>query len=232
MTKRISIDPITRLEGHGRIDIYLDDAGAVEHAYLMIPELRGFEKFLEARPVEALPRITQRICGVCPEAHHPAAAKAADAVYGLTIPKTAELLRRVQYNAFMAGDHATHFFALGGPDFIIGPGAPRAERNLIGVLKKVGPELAHEVIRMRREAHEVAELLGGRRVHAVSMVPGGFSQAITRETAARLVEIGRFMVEFAQKAESIFATAMAENAVFQRMLYSEAFTSRTCYLAS
>lgn len=231
MSKIISIDPITRLEGHGRIDLYLDDAGAVDQAYLMIPELRGFEKFLEGRPVEELPLITQRICGVCPEAHHAAAAKAADAVYGLSIPPAAEALRRLQYNAFMAGDHATHFFALGGPDFIVGPDADPAERNVIGVLKKVGPDLATKVIRMRREAHEVAELLGGRRIHPVSMVPGGFSRPITAEVASRLGEIGRFMVDFAVEAQAVFAAAMEGSEAFRAMVHSEEYTSRTCYLA-
>lgn len=229
--KRISIDPITRLEGHGRIDMYLDDAGNVSEAYLMIPELRGFEKFLEGRPVEELPLITQRICGVCPEAHHAAAAKAADAVYGLEIPQTAELLRRLQYNAFMAGDHATHFFALGGPDFILGPDTNPAERNVIGVLRKVGPDVARKVIRMRKEAHEVAELLGGRRVHPVSMVPGGFSQPVSRETAERLQEIAGYMLAFSRGVQELFGAAMKSSEDFKRMVFSEEYTSRTCYLA-
>ncbi len=228
---RVSIDPITRLEGHGRIDLYLDDAGAVDSALLVIPELRGFEKFLEGRPVEELPLITQRICGVCPEAHHAAAAKAADAVYGVTIPEAAELVRRLQYNAFMAGDHATHFFALGGPDFIMGPDAPAAERNVIGVLRKVGAELAGKVIRMRREAHEVAELIGGRRIHPVSMVPGGISQAVSAQTASRLREISGFMVEFAREAQQVFADAVLAKPELVEMIMSEAYTSRTCYLA-
>jgi F420-non-reducing hydrogenase large subunit len=95
MTKKITIDPITRLEGHGRIDIFLDDAGVVDDCFLVIPEIRGFEKFVEGRPVEELPRITSRICGVCPEAHHAASAKAVDAVYGVEIPPIAELIRRL-----------------------------------------------------------------------------------------------------------------------------------------
>jgi F420-non-reducing hydrogenase large subunit len=229
--RRVSIDPITRLEGHGRIDMYLDDAGAVSAAYLMIPELRGFEKFLEGRPVEDLPLITQRICGVCPEAHHAASAKAVDAVYGLTIPRAAEVLRRLQYSAFTAGDHATHFFALGGPDLIMGPDADPAERNVVGVLRKVGPDLAHKVIRVRREAHEIAELLGGRRVHPVSMAPGGFSQPVSAETAARMREIAAFVLEFAKEAQVILAQTLEASPVFKEMLFSEAYTSRTCYMS-
>lgn len=231
MSPKISIDPITRLEGHGRIDLYLDDAGNVENAYLIIPELRGFEKFLEGRPIEEMPQLTARICGVCPEAHHAAAAKAADAVYGVTIPESAEVARRLQYNAFTAGDHATHFFALGGPDFIVGPNAPVAERNIIGVIKKVGPELAGQVIRMRKEAHEVAELLGGRRVHPVGMVPGGLSKPVPAETAARLAEIGAYQVEFSRAAIDIFGKVVLDNPRLKKMVLSEGYASRTSYMA-
>jgi len=229
--KRVSIDPITRLEGHGRIDMFMTDEGAVDHAYLVIPELRGFEKFLEGRPVEELPLITQRICGVCPEAHHAAAAKAADAVYGLEIPMAAEISRRLQYNAFMSGDHATHFYALGGPDFIVGPDAPASERNLLGVVRAVGLDLATKVIRMRKEAHEVAELLGGRRIHPVTMVPGGISQPVTRQTATRLAEIGRYMVDFALESQQIFADIVLGNPAYLEMVLSESYISRTNYLA-
>lgn len=228
---RVSIDPITRLEGHGRIDLYLDDAGNCQEALLVIPELRGFEKFLEGRPVEELPLITQRICGVCPEAHHAAAAKACDAVYGVEIPEAAELVRRLQYNAFTAGDHATHFFALGGPDFIVGPDAPAAERNILGVAQKVGLELAGRVIRMRKEGHEVAELLGGRRIHPVDMIPGGISQAVTEEKAVRLREIGAYMVEFALEANRLFTDVVLTDPVSRAMITSEEYTSRTNYLA-
>jgi F420-non-reducing hydrogenase large subunit len=141
MKQKISIDPITRLEGHGRIDLFLDADGGLANAYLVVPELRGFEKFCEGRPVEEMPRITQRICGVCPIAHHMAAAKAGDAVYHVEIPPPARKLRELMYAAFFVADHATHFYVLGGPDFVVGPDAPKAERNILGVVKKVGREL-------------------------------------------------------------------------------------------
>jgi F420-non-reducing hydrogenase large subunit len=228
---RISIDPITRLEGHGRIDLFLDHSGAVEDAFLVIPELRGFEKFLEGRPVEEMPQITSRICGVCPEAHHAAAAKAADAVYNVTIPEAAEVIRRLQYNAFMAADHATHFYALGGPDFIVGPTAPAGERNIIGVINKVGLELAGKVIRMRKEGHEVAEILGGRRVHPVDMVPGGISKPVSAESAARLREIGAYMVAFAQESLQIFDAIVLQNPELMELVLSPAYYNKTAYLA-
>jgi len=228
---RVSIDPITRLEGHGRIDLFLGDDGAVNDAFLVIPELRGFEKFLEGRPVEEMPQITSRICGVCPEAHHTAAAKAADAVYNVEIPVAAEIARRLQYNAFMAGDHATHFYALGGPDFIVGPDAPASERNIIGVINKVGPEIAGKVIRMRKEAHEVAEILGGRRIHPVGMVPGGISKPVSKESAARLREIGDYMVQFARESLVIFDALVLKNDRLLKMVLSKAYYNQTAYLA-
>ncbi len=229
--KRISIDPITRLEGHGRIDIFFDDAGHVAHCYLVVPELRGFERFLEGRPVEELPRITCRICGVCPEAHSTCSAKAVDAVYGVTPPPAAEIIRRLQYNAFSAGDHATHFFALGGPDFIMGPDAPPAERNLLGVIRKVGSELAGRVIRMRQEAHEVAELLGGRRVHPVGMIPGGQSRPVTEEMRDRLVHIAENMVSFSRYTQELFADLVLGRSEYLELITSDAFRSETHYMA-
>jgi len=229
--KTITIDPITRLEGHGRIDLFLDDGGEVADCCLVIPEIRGFEKFVEGRPVEELPRITPRICGVCPEAHHAASAKAVEAVYGMTIPPTAELIRRLQYNAFTAADHATHFFALGGPDFIIGPDAPPAERNVIGVIKKVGADLAKKVIRMRKEGHEVARMLGGRQIHPVGMIPGGQSKAVTGAMQKRLIEIGEFMVEFSSLTQKIFADIVLAEKRYVDLILSEAFTQKTYSMA-
>ncbi len=229
--KRLSIDPITRLEGHGRIDLFLDDDGHLADCYLVIPELRGFEKFLEGRPVEELPRITPRICGVCPEAHHAASAKAVDAVYGVTIPPAARLIRQLQYNAFVAGDHATHFYALGGPDFIVGPDAPPAERNLLGVVKKVGAALATKVVAMRARSHEVAQMLGGRRVHPVGMMPGGQARAVTPEMQSRLQEIGEFLVEFALETQTIFADIVLGNPAYVDLIRSEAYRNETYYMS-
>ncbi len=231
MSRVIQINPITRLEGHGRIDILLDDEGRVRNCFLVIPELRGFEKLVEGRPVEELPRITSRICGVCPEAHHAASAKAVEAVYGMRIPAAAEVIRRLQYNAFVAGDHTTHFYALAGPDFIVGPSASPKERNLIGVIAKVGRAVGEQVIRMRKEAHEVAEMLGGRRIHAVGMVPGGQAKAVTADMRARLIEIGDFMVDFARFTQKVFADIVLANPAYVSLLRSEGYAQSTYDMA-
>ncbi len=156
MTQRITIDPITRLEGHGKIEIFLNDEGDVANTYFQIPELRGFERFCVGRPVEEMPLLTNRICGVCPEAHHMAAAKAADAVYHVDPPRTAKMLRELLYFAFYVTDHTTHFYALGGPDFVMGPDAPVAERNILGVIHKVG-------LGDRRQGHPDAQGWSHRR---------------------------------------------------------------------
>src|SRR5512135_577341 len=194
--KTITIDPITRLEGHGKISIFLDDDGNVADAFLQIPELRGFEKFCVGRPVEEMPRITTRICGVCPEAHMMASAKACDAVFGVTLPLTARLLRELQYNIFYVTDHTTHFYALGGPDFVMGPDSDPAARNLIGVIRKLGVAIGGEVIKCRQWGHEAAAIFGGKPVNPINAIPGGMSKPITAEERDRLEDIARFMVEF------------------------------------
>lgn len=175
---RITIDPITRLEGHGRIEIFLDPAGDVENAYFQVPELRGFEQFVRGRAAEDMPVITNRICGVCPEAHHMAATKALDQLFMVTPPRAAELIREAIYMAFVVTDHATHFFVLGGPDFIVGPDAPPAERNVLGVIAKVGMGIGGQVIAARKRNHEMIKKLGGRPIHPAAGLPGGWSQPV------------------------------------------------------
>ena len=134
MPRTITIDPITRLEGHGKIDILLNDRGDVDHAYFQVPELRGFERFAHGRPAEDMPQITSRICGVCPTAHHMASTRTLDDLYKVEPPPAAHKVRELLYNIFFVEDHALHFFYLAGPDFVVGPTAPKAERNIIGLL--------------------------------------------------------------------------------------------------
>ena len=225
--KHIAIDPITRLEGHGKIDIFLGDDGEVANTYFQIPELRGFEQFCVGRPVEELPRITTRICGVCPEAHHMASAKACDAVFGVDPPPTAKKLRQLLYNVFFAGDHTTHFYALGGPDFIVGPTAPASERNILGVVRKVGLEVGGKVIEMRKRTQEVLKVLGGKQTHQVTSIPGGVSKGITAEEARQIQDHCAWMVEFGKFTIQAFHDIVLNNKEYVDLILSDAFQCKT-----
>ncbi len=228
--RTVSIDPITRLEGHGKIQIFLDEAGAVANAYFQVPELRGFERFCEGRPVEELPRITTRICGVCPDAHHMASAKACDAVYHVAIPSAAKKLRELQYSVFMAGDHITHFYVLGGPDFVVGPEADPAQRNILGVVAKVGLEIGGRVIQARLLCHEVIKIIGGKPTHCVSSIPGGLAKGITEEERARIEEIARELVDFSQFSLQVFDDIVLANQEYVDLILSDTYTHKTYYM--
>jgi F420-non-reducing hydrogenase large subunit len=225
--RKISIDPITRLEGHGKIDIFLDDEGDVANAYFIVPELRGFEQFCVGRPAEEMPRITTRICGVCPEAHHMAAAKALDALFHVEPTPVAHKVRELFYMAFFVTDHTTHFYALGGPDFILGPDAPPAERNILGVIHKVGLDVGKQVIDTRMRNHHVIRKMGGRGVHPVAAMPGGWSKPITEEDRAEFEEIARKNVDFALFSLKVFNDVVLGNPAYLEMVLSDSYTDRT-----
>jgi F420-non-reducing hydrogenase large subunit len=230
MTQRISIDPITRLEGHGKIDIFLDDKGDVANSYFQIPELRGFERFCVGRPVEEMPLLTNRICGVCPEAHHMAAAKAADAVYHVDPPRTAKMLRELLYMAFYATDHTTHFYALGGPDFIVGPDAPVADRNILGVIHKVGLEIGGKVIQMRKYGHTVVEMIGGRKVHPCTSIPGGITKILSEDERKQIEEMGRWAIDFALFSLQAFKDIVLANQTYLDLIVGDIYTHKTYYM--
>jgi F420-non-reducing hydrogenase large subunit len=225
--KRITVDPITRLEGHGKIEIFLNDAGDVANVYFQVPELRGFEKFCEGHPVEELPRITTRICGVCPEAHHMASAKACDAVYHVEIPSAAKKLRELMYSAFYATDHATHFYILGGPDFVVGPDASPAERNILGLIQKVGTEAGLKVINARHALHGVIKTLGGRTVHPVNALPGGLSKSINEEERQQIEEVAKVAVEFGKFTLKVFDDIVLANKKYVDLILSDAYAHQT-----
>lgn len=228
--KRIMIDPITRLEGHGKIAIFLNDDGSVANVYLQIPELRGFEKFSEGRPAEDMPQITQRICGVCPEAHHIASTKTLDGLFHVEPTSTAKKLRQLLYSAFFITDHTTHFYILAGPDFIVGPDAPPAERNILGVIAKVGLELGGAVIRTRQENHWIIHMLGGRAIHPVFGLPGGVSKGLNEEERAKVEEIAKRSLEFAKVSLKVFDDIILKNKEYLDMVLSDTFTQKTYYM--
>jgi F420-non-reducing hydrogenase large subunit len=228
--RKISIDPVTRLEGHGRIDIFLNDAGEVANAYMVIPELRGFEKFAQGRRVEELTDITPRICGVCPEAHHLASTKACDAVFHVDPPPTAKKLRELFYSAFYVADHTVHFYILGGPDFVMGPDAPVAERNILGVIHKVGVETGTKVIQARGKAMDIIGLLGGRKIHPTFGLPGGVAKALTEEGRQQIEATAREEIEFALFTLQLFRDIVLKNQGYMDLIMSEAFTLPTYYM--
>jgi F420-non-reducing hydrogenase large subunit len=232
MTQRITIDPITRLEGHGKIEVFLDDEGEVANTYFQIPELRGFERFCVGRPVEEMPILMNRICGVCPEAHHMAAAKAADAVYHVNIPSAAKKLRELLYSAFYFTDHTTHFYALGGPDFIIGPDGPVAERNILGVIHKVGLEIGGKVIEARKYGHSVVEMIGGRKVHPCTSIPGGMTKGITEDQRVEIEKMGRWAIDFAQFSLKLFNDIVMGNPAYVDMILGDAYSHHTYYIGT
>jgi F420-non-reducing hydrogenase large subunit len=228
--RKITIDPITRLEGHGKIEIFIDDAGQVEQAYFQVPELRGFERFAQGRPVEEMPQITSRICGVCPTAHHMAATKALDAVYHVTPAPAGRKIRELVYSTFMAEDHTLHFYFLGGPDFVVGPKAPAAERNVLGVVAKVGVETGKAVINMRRKLRELTSLAAGKAVHPVFGLPGGVSKRLTKEDQAKFKAVAAEAVEFAKFTLDIFDKIVLSNSEYVDLILSDAFTHSTYYM--
>jgi F420-non-reducing hydrogenase large subunit len=230
LRRRITIDPITRLEGHGKIDIFLDDRGEVERAYFQVPELRGFEKFAEGRLAEDMPQITSRICGVCPTAHHMASAKALDALYQVEPPAVAKKIRELVYSAFMAEDHSLHFYFLGGPDFVVGPTAPAAERNVLGVIAKVGVEVGKKVIAARRRLRELISLAGGKVIHPVLGLPGGVAKRITPEMQQQFQEVAVEAVDFAQFTLKLFEDVVLKNTDYVSLITSDLFTHRTYYM--
>ena len=225
--QRISIDPITRLEGHGKIDIFLDDQGEVANAYFQIPELRGFEKFCVGRPAEDMPNLTDRICGVCPEAHHIASSKALDALFHVEPPPTAKKLRELMYSIFFATDHTTHFYALGAPDFIVGPEAPVAERNILGVIQKVGMDVAGKVLKMRRDGHNLIMLMSGRRVQPNWGLPGGVSRGINEEQRREIESRGREAIDFALFSLQAFRDIVLGNKAYVDLILGDIYAHHT-----
>jgi len=230
MNKRITIDPITRLEGHGKIEIFLDDKGDVDKAYFQVPELRGFEVFSVGRPAEEMPRITPKICGVCPTAHHICSAKALDDLFKVEPTPTAKKIRELIYSAFMLEDHTLHFYFLGGPDFVVGPTAPAAERNILGVIGKVGLEIAGKVIAMRKACREIITYFGGRVIHPVCGLPGGVSKPLTEEDRLKFVDVAKNGVEFAQFSLKIFEDVVLKNKEYVNLVAGDIYRHETYYM--
>lgn len=180
MGKQIMIDPITRIEGHAKISLHLDDSGVVDEARLHVTQFRGFEKFCEGRPFYEMPSLMARTCGICPVSHLVAAAKACDDLYSVQIPEAAVMLRRMMNLAQIMQSHALSFFYLSSPDLVFGMDADPAMRNLFGVHAQ-DPQLMRDGIRLRQIGQQIIELLGGKRIHPSWVVPGGVNAPLTEE---------------------------------------------------
>lgn len=228
--RTITIDPITRLEGHGKISIFLDEEGNVENAYLQIPELRGFERFCVGRKAEDMPQLTSRICGVCPEAHHMASTKALDAAFNVEPPSAAKKLRELLYSGYYVYDHTLHFYFLASPDFIVGPDAPPEERNVIGVIKKVGLEVGKEVIKHRAYGQRIVAIIGGKATHPVCGLPGGVSKPLSEEERQEIEKMAKSSVEFAKFTLKVFEDVVLKNKKYVDMILSDAYTLPTYYM--
>ena len=230
MSKRITIDPVTRLEGHGKIDIFLDDKGEVENVYFQVPEFRGFEKFCEGRAAEEMPALTQKICGVCPTAHHIASSKTLDDLFKVEPPPAAKKIRELMYSAFMFEDHLLHFYALGGPDFVVGPDAPKAERNILGVIGKVGVEIGKKVIDIRKRIRGVNAIISGSPLYPVCGLPGGVSKSLTEEDRTNIKEATKDVVEFAKFTLKIFEDVVLKNKTYLDLITGDVYYHKTYYM--
>ncbi len=228
--KEIVIDPITRLEGHGKIVIFLNETGDVENAYLQIPELRGFERFCIGRKAEDMPLLTSRICGVCPVAHHMAGTKALDAAFNVEPPEPAKKLRELMYCGYYIYDHTLHFYYLGGPDFVVGPDAPPEKRNVIGVIEKAGLEVGKEVIKHRAYGQKITEIIGGKATHPVCGLPGGISKPLSEEERQEIEKMATSAVNFAKMTLKIFHDVVLGNSKYVDLIKSDAYTLRTYYM--
>ncbi len=212
MGKTLTIQPVTRIEGHAKITIQLNDAGNVEDARVQVIELRGFEQFCMGKPVEEMPRITTRICGVCPWSHHLASAKATDAVFGVKPPPAGEKLRRLCNSIAYMEEHILHFYVLAGPDFVMGPTAEYPVRNIIGMIGAV-PEIATRVVKVRHMCAKMLELIAGKSIHPAAAVPGGFSRPLKPEERDHLLPMAEEALELAK-----FTIAFAKSDIFPKYL--------------
>ena len=197
MAERIVIQPVTRIEGHAKISIYVDDSGEVRSAQFHVTEFRGFEKICEGRPFHEMPGLMSRVCGICPVSHILASSKAGDAILGVEVPPAAVLQRRLVNYAQVLQSHALSFFHLSAPDLLLGMDAPPAQRNLFGLVE-TEPEMARRGIRLRQFGQRIIELVGGKRIHPSWGAPGGVLMAMN---AAARDEIRGWIAESMESLE-------------------------------
>jgi F420-non-reducing hydrogenase large subunit len=204
---QITINPVTRIEGHAQVLIDLDAAGKVQKAHFKVVELRGFEKFMVGAAVEEAPRITPRICGICPTAHHVASATALDQIYGVEPPPTGKALRELLMLGQYIHSHALHFFMLAAPDYLIGHDASRADRNVLGLVR-INPELVKKSIEVRKTGQRITEAVGGKPIHPATAVPGGMSHHLGDAQKSALQEMVKGSLDIAREGWGIVLDLM------------------------
>ena len=208
----IEISPVTRVEGHGKVTIHLDEAGNVDEARLHIVEFRGFERFIRGRLMWEVPVIVQRLCGICPVSHHLAAAKAMDQIAGVDeLPPTAEKMRRLMHYGQVMQSHVLHFFHLAAPDLLFGFGAPAEKRNIFEVLQE-RPELGRRAILMRKFGQEIIEATAGKKIHGTGAIPGGINKNLPTETRDHFLQTIAEMEAWALDAVDLARTYTLESA--------------------
>src|SRR5512139_4287608 len=195
--RRVAIDPVSRVEGHGKVTILLDDQNKVHQVRLHIVEFRGFEKFIQGRPYWEVPVMVQRLCGICPVSHHLAAAKAMDMIVGARLTPTAEKVRRLMHYGQILQSHALHFFHLASPDLLFGFDAEPARRNVVALIAEQ-PELARKGVLLRKYGQEVIRVTAGKRVHGTGAIPGGVNKALTVEERDMLRDDAYQMIAWAR----------------------------------
>ena len=209
--RRVAIDPVSRVEGHGKVTLLLDEANRIQQVRLHIVEFRGFEKFIEGRPYWEVPVMVQRLCGICPVSHHLAAAKAFDRVVGaMPVTASADRVRRLMHYGQMLQSHALHFFHLSSPDLLFGFDSPVAQRNIVGVAQ-AHPEIAKKGILLRKFGQEVIRITSGKRVHGTGAVPGGINKLVTAEERDTLKRELPQMLQWAQESVDIAKQLHAQN---------------------
>lgn len=199
MAKVLHISPVTRIEGHAKIAIHLDDSGNVADAFLHVQSLRGFEKFVEGRAAEEIPRIVNRICGICPWMHHLAANKAIDGAFSVTPAPAGHRLRELCQVMAHINDKILHFFFLAAPDFVLGPDSDYSVRNVIGIVK-ANPKLANQIVKMRQLGQMMLERFAGKAIHPIAGVVGGFSKPMLEEERRELLKDVRVLLDFSSYA--------------------------------
>jgi len=230
--KKIEINPITRLEGHGKIAIFLDDNGNVDDAFFQVVEFRGYEKFLQGMPIEEVPRTVSTICGVCRGVHFTASMKASDEVYGVEPTPTGRKLREMFFNAHYIEDHAVILYALGLPDYVVGPESSPAERNVVGLIQKVGAEIGKEVLRKRGLAVKIFELLGGKPNHPVAALPGGWSRQLSEEERQQILKWSDELIELGQLTLKVFGDVVLQNPQYMDLVTGDMYKVEVGYMGS